>query len=891
MSTAPVEIATPRELARTGGRPLGPAAAAYLVFVVATAAFLSVPFHVRAAHADWRAFVVLTICACAAQLLSVETPAHQAYFTTSVFFVAGALLLPPQLLALMIVLAHIPEWARRRLPWYIQLFNVANWIVSSLAVYFFCGFFLDHSNLDGHVGRLAAAGAGAAVICVLINHALLAEMLLLARGKSYRESGLFSYGSLSTELVLTMLGVGFAAVWELAPALVPFVLAPLLVVYRSLQVPSLEMAAKLDPKTELFNSRYFVSALEDELDRAKRFDRPLSIVLCDIDLLRDVNNTHGHLAGDAVLRGVADVLRAQLRPFDIPGRFGGEEFAIGLPEASHEEALGIAERIRAAVEAATFALPSGAGAISATISLGVATHPDSDTVDDLIHQADLALYRSKALGRNRVSGAAPLAAAPAPQTHPVVAPPVTRVEPVLIDPRELSVPAPTPAAARRLRVIELVAGLAFAAAVLCLLLAEQTAHAIAAHPWTFVSFLTLSVGLQLIGTSMHGRGTDAASAIGIVATGFALGPGPAVAVALAAAAVQYVRRRGKTYRAVFDLADFALSAAASAYVFILLRGDTSVGVGFAVALVAGLTYKAVNVGLLCIAMSVEEGVPARQIWHERFGWATWHYLTFGPLAYATALAYDRMGILGLATFAVPPVLLSFSIRQYLDRTRASVQEVQRINDELEVSKERVHRTYLGTIAALSRSIEAKDEYSGGHVERVRTLSVALARALGYTGDDLEAIEVGALLHDIGKIGVPERILNKPAPLTEAEWEEMKLHPVTSDHILSGIELHPFVRQIVRSSHERIDGKGYPDGLAGDDIPLPARIVLVADAFDAMASDRPYRPARPIPEALAELRDHAGTQFCPTVLAALEYLARERPEVLSGTKPALHAAVA
>ena len=132
------------------------------------------------------------------------------------------------------------------------------------------------------------------------------------------------------------------------------------------------------------------------------------------------------------------------------------------------------------------------------------------------------------------------------------------------------------------------------------------------------------------------------------------------------------------------------------------------------------------------------------------------------------------------------------------------------------------------------------------------LAVALAHTLGYRGDDLEAIEVGALLHDIGKIGVPERILNKPGPLTDEEWEEMKQHPVTSDHILSGIDMHPFVRQIVRSSHERIDGKGYPDALEGDDIPLPARIVLVADAFDALASDRPYRPGRPVAEAVEEL---------------------------------------
>src|SRR5262249_56433041 len=113
------------------------------------------------------------------------------------------------------------------------------------------------------------------------------------------------------------------------------------------------------------------------------------------------------------------------------------------------------------------------------------------------------------------------------------------------------------------------------------------------------------------------------------------------------------------------------------------------------------------------------------------------------------------------------------------------------------------------------------------VQRAPCLSAPPARRLGFTGEDLDAIEVGALLHDIGKIGVPERILNKPAPLSEDEWDEMKQHPVTSDYILSGIELHPFVRQIVRSSHERIDGLGYPDGLRGEELPLPARIAFVA----------------------------------------------------------------
>jgi diguanylate cyclase (GGDEF)-like protein len=883
VSSGTVALAPAPHSPRARRGELAPAAAVYLVLVVGAAAALAVPFHLRTADdSHWLLFTVLTTCAMAAQLFVVLEPGHQSRCTTSVFFVAGALLLPLHLVALMCVLAHIPEWARHRYPWYIQTFNIANWVCASSAVYYIARAALDRNHLESQFKTLAAAGAIAAVACALVNHALLAQMLRFARGKSYRESGLFTFTSLSTEVVLAAVGVALAAVWSISPPLVPFVLAPLIVVYRSLQLPNLELAARIDSKTELYNARYFSSALEAELDRAKRFGRPVSILLADLDLLREVNNTYGHLAGDAVLRGVADVLREQLRPFDIAARFGGEEFSVALPEATHEDALVIAERIRAAVADTGFRLPGDGGEVRATLSIGVATFPENDTAGDLIHQADLALYRSKALGRNRVCGAATLE--------------VVQPEPTALARRPLekqpdtapSEPTRAPVATRHVRALEFVGAIALVAGALSAYVLGDLAAAVQKDPTAFVGFLVLSIGLQLLGTSVYGRGTDTASAVGIIATGFVLGPSAAVAVALATAATQYARHRGKPYRAAFDLADFALSAAASSYVFMALDGDSSVATGFAAAFAAGIAFKAVNVGLLCAAMSIEEGVPVRDVWRERFAWASPHYLLFGPLAYAATLAYERMGLLGLAIFAVPPLMLGLTIRQYLDRTRASVEEVRTVNEELKESNDRAHRTYLSTIAALSRSIEAKDDYSGGHVERVRVLSVEIAKRLGYEGRELEAIEVGALLHDIGKIGVPESILNKPGPLSDEEWAEMKKHPVISDYILAGVELHPYVRQIIRSSHERIDGRGYPDGLGGSDVPVPARIVLVADAFDALATDRPYRTARSIPEALKELRTHAGTQFCPTVVAALESLWNEHPELLRGKSRRLRA---
>ena len=152
--------------------------------------------------------------------------------------------------------------------------------------------------------------------------------------------------------------------------------------------------------------------------------------------------------------------------------------------------------------------------------------------------------------------------------------------------------------------------------------------------------------------------------------------------------------------------------------------------------------------------------------------------------------------------------------------------------------------------------------------------------MGYSGADLEAIETGGLLHDIGKIGIPEHILHKAAPLESDEREAMERHPIISDYILAKVDLPPIVRQIARSSHERMDGEGYPDGLCGTDIPLPARIVCVADAWDSLTSDRPYRRRRSTETALRELRLHAGTQFCPLVVAALERIYADEPQVLA-----------
>jgi HD domain/MASE9 len=379
--------------------------------------------------------------------------------------------------------------------------------------------------------------------------------------------------------------------------------------------------------------------------------------------------------------------------------------------------------------------------------------------------------------------------------------------------------------------------------------------------------LALTLVLQLFSVPVYGRGGFGVSAIGILAAAFLLNSGTAMAVAVVAALLQWARKRTEFQKAVFDAGNLALAAGAAGLTFHALAGTSRL----LAAALAGCAYAALNNGLVCLAMSLAENAGWRAVWHERFHWARYYFLFFGPLALVAETAYNLMGVQGLVAFALPPALMMLSARRYLERTAAAVEEVREANVQL-------RRAHRDTIAALSRSMEAKDLYTGGHTGRVAAVSVALARGLGYDGEELEAIEIGALLHDIGKIGIPEQVLSKPGKLTEDEWELIKTHPVISDYILSELDLHPFVRQCARSSHERIDGTGYPDGLSGEAIPLPARIVLVADALDALTSTRSYRAARPFLGALAEIRAHTGTQFCPSVVAALEELWRKEPGV-------------
>ncbi len=195
----------------------------------------------------------------------------------------------------------------------------------------------------------------------------------------------------------------------------------------------------------------------------------------------------------------------------------------------------------------------------------------------------------------------------------------------------------------------------------------------------------------------------------------------------------------------------------------------------------------------------------------------------------------------------------------------------------------LRETYTATVRALSNAVEARDAYTAHHAERVTAYAAELADASGLVLNENPELEYGFLLHDIGKVGVPDAILFKPGKLSASERTEMERHPLIGDEIIQDIEFLAPAREVVRHHHERWDGDGYPDGLEGDAIPLAARVFALADALDAITSDRPYRAARSLADARRELRRSEG-QFDPAVLDALDAIPDERIEAIRATTP-------
>lgn len=315
-------------------------------------------------------------------------------------------------------------------------------------------------------------------------------------------------------------------------------------------------------------------------------------------------------------------------------------------------------------------------------------------------------------------------------------------------------------------------------------------------------------------------------------------------------------------RVLFNMAAVTIAVWAASQVFFAIEGNRPQLDGPLAAvrlLVTLLVFGAIdfglNSGIVAVAVSFERRVPIFSIWRQHLAgvWLTYFGGIFGAML---VMLLARFSTLETLILIVPlPVILYMTFRHALGRATDQVDHLAKVN-----------RVYVGAIEALAHAVDAKDEVTHDHTRRVQDRAVQLARTMGVDDEgEIQAIKAASLLHDVGKLAIPEHILNKPGRLTPAEYDIMKRHAPIGADILAVIGFPFEVAPIVRHHHENWDGTGYPDGLAGEAIPIGSRIIAVVDCFDALVSDRPYRPRMEDGEALKVLSDRRGTMYDPRVI--------------------------
>ncbi|MGE0450605.1 MAG: HD domain-containing phosphohydrolase [Vicinamibacterales bacterium] len=315
------------------------------------------------------------------------------------------------------------------------------------------------------------------------------------------------------------------------------------------------------------------------------------------------------------------------------------------------------------------------------------------------------------------------------------------------------------------------------------------------------------------------------------------------------------RQRNPPHRTIFSVAALVLTVACAGLAFNLLAPPhPGTMAALARPLVgAAIVYFVVNTGLIAVAMSLASGEPLAAVWHANFLWSVASYFVGAGAATVAAWATQAFGF-WVAPVIVAPIYLTYrTYHVYLGRLEAQ----QRVRDTSDL--------HLATIEALAAAIDAKDQTTRVHVQRVQAYAAGLAQALKLPPDEVQAVRTAALLHDIGKLAVPAHILAKPGPLTPEEFAKVRIHPQIGAEIIASVPFPYPVAPLVLSHHEHWDGSGYPQGLAGDAIPLGARIISIVDYFDELASEQPHRGTLTQEAAVTQLRREAGRALDPELV--------------------------
>ena len=687
----------------------------------------------------------------------------------------------------------------------------------------------------------------------------------------------------------------------------------------------LEHQAETDALTGLYNHRSFHDRLRQELLRASAAHETVAVVMLDLDDFKKVNDVYGHGIGDHLLQQVADVLRATVRATDVVCRVGGEEFAVILPAGDIHSSSALAKRIGTAL-----GMLEAEAVGKLTVSTGIAIGPENAANPrELVACAEAAMMTAKTRGKGLV---VPFdeSARERPAEEQVRRDDVRSIAHLkmlqslsgklsrLNDVEQIGL---TIADELRL-LIDYHNCRVFLRDEDDLLPVAFRGDLITAAPGDPVKLLPTQVGRGITGRVAE-SGTPLL--VGDAANhefGERIAGTADIEESLLAVPVTYGRRVtgviviSKLGLYQFDADDLRLLEVMAGHASVALENarlyeSQRREAETAKALLAFSRDLAEASGIAEVAGRVTIGTvgilasPSTSVWLQSADDGALERLAAFPqddrdvriaaehlepwLGRRDPYTVDAADYAAIASvpegtegrFAIAPFMIAnrwgvvaaaiASRSPHDDRDLellGSIALQTRLALQTATSYETLERTFLSTVEALANALEAKDEYTSSHARWITDLALRVGEELGLEPRELKRLELGALFHDIGKIGIPSRILTKPGPLTAEERDVVQSHPVLGDRILAPIEQLGEVRLIVRCAHEHYDGSGYPDRLTGEQIPLESRIVLACDAYHAMTTDRPYRKSLGEAEARRRLVEASGAQFDPQVVDAL-----------------------
>lgn len=409
---------------------------------------------------------------------------------------------------------------------------------------------------------------------------------------------------------------------------------------------------------------------------------------------------------------------------------------------------------------------------------------------------------------------------------------------------------------------------------------------------SLIVFAIVALVVQLLQHSMYESSTVSVSAAIILAGTLVDGMPGLFVTCIIVVAVHAIQNQTSLYKASFNWSTHILAGIAPLGVYLYSMAPQSADIMPLVllTLLSAIIYFLIESSLVASAIGLAKKQNILEIWDNNFRWLIVHYMVAGFIALSMALAFIALGAWGIIAFAMPVLLIYFAQKQYVVRTEQSTRKLNHMNRELSKANNAIstanrsfQRLTDELFMILSKIIDARDPDVHGHAAQVADYAEAIAHELGIKQDEIEKVRHGALLHDIGKIGISELILHKPGPLTENEYETIKNHPVLGADFLETCQSLQSLAPYVRHHHEWWNGQGYPSALYQEQIPLGARIIAVCDAVEAMTSDRPYRKGLPLSQVISELEKGKGIQFDPLVIDAfIKVLRREGKGYLQNT---------